>query len=165
MKPLLPGGRDGGTVEVNKEDDNRLQVFFEEKPDEDKRTELKKGGFKWSPTAGAWQRQLNGNAFYAANHISCIQPLTGERPTDLQRAHIRAEKAKEQAEQQPSITEPDSFLTGETVQTPRGSFRLSSMSKQEMEAIGYGFHHQSDDGKYFIMGNGTRAFAIQNEAF
>lgn len=129
MKPLLPGGRDGGTVEVNKEDDNRLQVFFEEKPDEDKRTELKKGGFKWSPTAGAWQRQLNGNAFYAANHISCIQPLTGERPTDLQRAHIRAEKAKEQAEQQPSITEPDSFLTGETVQTPRGSFRLSSMSK------------------------------------
>lgn len=39
------------------------------------------------------------------------------------------------------------------------------MSKQEMEAAGYGFHHQSDDGQYFIMGNGTRAFAIQNEAF
>ena len=27
-----------------------------------------------------------------------------------------------------------------------------------MEAAGYGFHHQSDDGKYLIMGNGTRAY-------
>ena len=29
-----------------------------------------------------------------------------------------------------------------------------------MEAAGYGVHHQSEDGKYLIMGNGTRAFAI-----
>ena len=32
-----------------------------------------------------------------------------------------------------------------------------------MEAAGYGFHHQSDDGKYLIMGNGTRAFAVAAE--
>ena len=32
-----------------------------------------------------------------------------------------------------------------------------------MEAAGYGFHHQSDDGKYLIMGNGSRSFAIRNE--
>ena len=32
-----------------------------------------------------------------------------------------------------------------------------------MEAAGYGFHHQSDDGKYLVMGNGTRAFAIAAE--
>lgn len=158
--PLTGWEFDGGKVEVNKED-NRLQVFFEEKPDEEKRTELKKGGFRWSPTAGAWQRQLNGNAFYAANDIKCIQPLTGERPTDLQRAHIRAEKAQEQEAAPPA---PDNFLTGETVHTPRGNFRLTSMTKQEIEAAGYGFHHQSDDGKYLIMGNGTLAFAIQSEA-
>lgn len=29
-----------------------------------------------------------------------------------------------------------------------------------MEAAEYGLHHQSDDGKYLIMGNGTRAFAV-----
>ena len=34
------------------------------------------------------------------------------------------------------------------------------MSREQMEAAGYGLHHQSDDGKYLIMGNGTRAFAI-----
>lgn len=32
-----------------------------------------------------------------------------------------------------------------------------------MEAAGYGLHHQSEDGKYLIMGNGTRAFAIAAE--
>ena len=31
-----------------------------------------------------------------------------------------------------------------------------------MEAAGYGFHHQSEDGNYLIMGNGSRAFAIRN---
>ena len=29
-----------------------------------------------------------------------------------------------------------------------------------MEAAGYGFHHQSEDGRYLIMANGTGAFAI-----
>ena len=32
-----------------------------------------------------------------------------------------------------------------------------------METAGYGVHHQSDDGKYLIMGNGKRAFAIAAE--
>ena len=58
---------------------------------------------------------------------------------------------------------PDHFLIGEKIDTPRGSFSLTSMTKEQMEAAGYGFHHSSDDGKYHIMGNGTRAFAIRNE--
>ena len=33
-----------------------------------------------------------------------------------------------------------------------------------MEAAGYGFHHESDDGKYLIMANGSRAFAIPSGA-
>ena len=37
------------------------------------------------------------------------------------------------------------------------------MSREQMEAAGYGVHHQSDDGKYLIMGNGTRAFAVAAE--
>ena len=55
---------------------------------------------------------------------------------------------------------PDDLMTGETVTTPRGSFHLTSMSREQMEACGYGVHHTSKDGKYFIMGNGTRAFAV-----
>ena len=55
---------------------------------------------------------------------------------------------------------PDASLTGERIQTPRGSFYVTAMSREQIEAAGYGFHHQSEDGKYLIMGNGTQAYAI-----
>ena len=344
---------DGGKVEANTAD-NRLQIFFDGKPDPDIRAELKGNGFKWSPSAGAWQRQLNDNAIYAADRIKSIQPLTGERPTELQRrarqeaqaqqpqdapqekaaeesiyrvranpysdspenSHIlqeyvtqengvaklgdilyigtmekcsellaqidageltqgevkelyaQAQEAAQTAEQDKdtftiyqikggdetrdyrfepydrlqavglkvdpanyeavytaplapdmslediytrfnidhpkdftghslSVSDvvvlhqngqdtahyvdsfgykevpeflqeqkqlvPDELTTGEKITTPRGTFHVTDMSREQMEAAGYGFHHQSDDGKYLIMGNGTRAFAIAAE--
>ena len=58
---------------------------------------------------------------------------------------------------------PDDSLTGEKVTTPRGTFSLTALSRKQMEAAGYGIHHRSDDGKYLIMGNGTRAFAVTAE--
>ena len=350
----------GGRVEANT-DANRLQIFFDEKPDEAARAELKAGGFRWSPKEGAWQRQLTDNAYYAANYVKAIAPLTGEKPTDLQRAHIRAAKEKPQgqppqeyiykvranpysdskedtyllqayvpqengmakmgdvlymgtpekcrelmgqlnageltqgqvkelyakAQEQPqeqaaepeqptqeaepdkdtftiyqlkrgdetrdfrfepydrltaagltvdpanydliytaplapdmtleqiyerfnidhpadfkghslSVSDvvvlhqvgqdaahyvdsigyrqvpeflnepqkeliPDDFLTGEKIRTPRGTFSLTDMTHEQMKEAGYGFHHQSDDGKYHIMADGTRAFAIAAE--
>ena len=262
---------DGGKVEANTEA-NRLQIFFEDKPDEATREALKSNGFRWSPKAGAWQRQLTSNAYYAADYVKAIVPLTGEKPTELQRAHIRAQKvdAQEQPEQEApqdkdtfsiyqikggdetrdlrfepydrltatghrvdaknytlvysaeltpgtslediytrfNIDHPKDFKghslsvsdvvvlhqngqdtahyvdsfgykevpeffkeqenalipadleTGETIKTPRGTFYVTAMSREQMEAAGYGLHHQSDDGKYLIMGNGTRAFAV-----
>ncbi|MDO4307916.1 MAG: antirestriction protein ArdA [Eubacteriales bacterium] len=62
-----------------------------------------------------------------------------------------------------TIPTPDQMETGKTVWTPRGSFYVTAMSREQMEAAGYGLHHQSDDRKYLIMGNGTRAFAILAE--
>ena len=348
----------GGKVEANT-DANRLQIFFDEKPDEATRAELKAGGFRWSPKAEAWQRQLTDNAYYAANYVKAIAPLTGEKPTDLQRAHIRAAKEKPQeyiykvhanprsdsrenlyllqayipqedgkakigdvlyigtpencrelmgqlnageltqgqvkelfakAQEQPTAQEqtteqeqppqeaapdndtfsiyqlkrgdetrdlrfepydrltatghtvdpanydliysaplapgtslediytrfnidhpkdfkghslsvsdvivlhqngqdaahyvdsfgykevpqflqpmpqpaltPEDYKTGEKVTTPRGTFSLTDMTHEQMKEAGYGFHHQSDDGKYHIMANGTQAFAIAAE--
>ena len=254
---------DGGKVEANTEA-NRLQIFFEDKPDEATREALKSNGFRWSPKAGAWQRQLTSNAYYAADYVKAIAPLTGEKPTEIQRAHIRQQKvaaqeqpAQEQPEQEApqdkdtfsifqikggdetrdlrfepydrltatghrvdaknytlvysaeltpgtslediytrfnidhpkdfkghslsvsdvvvlhqdgqdtahyvdsfgykSVPEflqeqkqltPDELETGETIKTPRGTFYVTDMSREQMEAAGYGFHHQSDDGKY-----------------
>ena len=91
----------GGNVEINKED-NRLQVFFDSKPDEETRKELKGNGFKWSPKVGAWQRQLTLNAFHSADRMECIKPLTGEKPTQLQKkARAETTQAVHQTEQQP----------------------------------------------------------------
>ena len=336
---------EGGKVEANAEA-NRLQILFEEKPDAATREELKSNGFRWSPKAEAWQRQLTDNAYRSADYIKAILPLSGEKPSELLRAHIRQQKSASQEAPAPepiykvhtnprsdsrenlcflqayipqedgkaqigdvlyigtpekcrelmaqlnageltqgevkelyaqaqtaeqdkdtfsiyqlkrgdetrdlrfepydrlqatghavdranyeliytaplapdtslediytrfnldhpadfkghslSVSDivvlhrngrdtahyvdsigyrevpeffkeqgrqltPDELETGETVKTPRGTFYVTTMSREQMEAAGYGLHHQSEDGKYLIMGNGTRAFAIPAE--
>ena len=264
---------EGGKVEANTAD-NRLQILFDEKPDAATREALKSGGFRWSPRAEAWQRQLNDNAYYASNHIKAIQPLTGEKPTELLRAHIRQQKAALQQKPAPDMDmspdkdtfsiyqlkggdetrdlrfepydrlqaaghtvdpanydlvytaplapdtslediftrfnidhpadftghslsmsdiivlrqgdretahyldrggyrqvpeflqerqktlEPDEHTTGETIRTPRGTFSLTDMTPEQMKAAGYGVHHTSEDGRYLIMTDNTRAFAV-----
>ncbi len=56
---------DGGTIEENREE-NRLQIMFDAKPEADVRATLKANGFRWAPSQGAWQRQLNNGARAAA---------------------------------------------------------------------------------------------------
>ena len=67
---------DGGSVAMNA-DLNRIQIFFDAKPGEDIRAELKRRGFKWAPSKNAWQRQLTANGIYAVKQIGCIQPKVG----------------------------------------------------------------------------------------
>ncbi len=81
---------DGGRVEANAED-KRLQIIFDDKPDEETRAALKSNGFRWAPSVGAWQRQLNDNAIYAAGRLDCIRPLTGESPSEVQK-RVRLER-------------------------------------------------------------------------
>lgn len=47
----------------------RLQLFFDGKPDPEVRSILKSHGFRWAPSAGAWQRQLTNNARYALKQV------------------------------------------------------------------------------------------------
>ncbi len=60
-----------GVGYVYREDvaDNRIHFVFEGKPDADVRQLLKAHGFKWSPSRGAWVRQLNGNSLYNARLV------------------------------------------------------------------------------------------------
>lgn len=47
----------------------RLQIIFDGKPEADVRSILKKNGFKWAPSQGAWQRMLNSAGKYAFKRV------------------------------------------------------------------------------------------------
>ena len=123
---------DGGTVEINREA-NRLQIFFEGKPDAAVRDELKSNGFRWSPKAEAWQRQLNDTTIRVTDRIKCIQPLSGEKPSALQlaarrekekpsiRAQLQASKAEQG--QKPPAREKSKGLEVELTVTQGGTIR------------------------------------------
>lgn len=62
---------DGVRIVRNTELD-RLQILFEDIPDEDTRARLKSNGFRWSPSNKAWQRQLTDNAERAAREVLAL---------------------------------------------------------------------------------------------
>ena len=78
----------GGEAKVN-EAENRLQLIFEDKPDADTRQALKSEGFKWAPSQGAWQRQLNQNAIRAAARLDFLRPEDGKSPYQVVLANIQ----------------------------------------------------------------------------
>ena len=59
---------EGGEVKFDKED-MRVKIFFDDKPNEDVRNELKSHAFKWSPRNMAWQRKLTPDAIYMTKRM------------------------------------------------------------------------------------------------
>ncbi|CAB4165006.1 hypothetical protein UFOVP822_5 [uncultured Caudovirales phage] len=59
----------GGVSISHDPDDARIRVRFPGKPSPEVIKQIKSRGFIWSPTNGAWQRQLNGNGTYAADEL------------------------------------------------------------------------------------------------
>jgi len=52
----------------------RVQIIFPGKPDAKTRAVLKRNGFRWAPSHGAWQRHLNTNGVAAARMV--IEEIT-----------------------------------------------------------------------------------------
>lgn len=62
---------------VENAEENRLQLIFPGKPSREVREICKRHGFRWAPSQGAWQRQLNGRASYAETLVKTeIERLT-----------------------------------------------------------------------------------------
>lgn len=67
---------DGYTYRENTEA-MRVQLQFDGKPDDETRALLKRNGFRWAPSQGVWQRQLNDNGKYAAHRV--MEVLDGQQ--------------------------------------------------------------------------------------
>ena len=50
-------------------EDNRVRLYFDGKPSEETRSLLKRSGFRWSRSEGAWQRHLNAAGRAAARSV------------------------------------------------------------------------------------------------
>lgn len=68
--PVCGGWNFNGDEVIINADENRVQILFDEKPDENIRTKLKSHGFRWSPRQGVWQRLLNNNGIVAAREVT-----------------------------------------------------------------------------------------------
>lgn len=55
------------TITQNAEDD-RIQFFFDDKPEREVIDIMKRHGFKWSRNNDCWQRLWNNNCIFAVNH-------------------------------------------------------------------------------------------------
>lgn len=112
-----------------------------------------------------WERFNNDHPADFKGHSLSVSDIVAIKQNDVVTYHYCDSYDFKELTQfaEPAPPVPDNFLTGEKVQTPRGSFSLAEMTAEQMKAAGYGYHHSSDDGAYHIMGNGTRAFAIRNE--
>lgn len=60
---------ESGVKLVQNAEIDRVQLFFNGKPDPETITRLKKNGFKWSPSQGCWQRQMTENGIRAAKQF------------------------------------------------------------------------------------------------
>ena len=58
-----------GVRVVDNVEDNRLQLFFDGKPAEAIRSDLKSKGFRWSPHNGCWQTHRSNWANQKAKDI------------------------------------------------------------------------------------------------
>lgn len=66
--PEEVGSFAGGRV-INNREAERVQILFDAKPDAAMREKLKRAGWRWSPSNGAWQRQNTANAVASAREI------------------------------------------------------------------------------------------------
>ena len=116
-KEIAPGVR---ITENN--DSNRLEVYFNEKPSEETRNNLKKNGFKWSPMKKAWQRQLNNNArdaierIFEVSYDKLTESTQEPKPDQFVNDHfviIPVGESNHQPIQEPTITLDDNEPTQE----------------------------------------------------
>lgn len=96
---------DGFTIEEDV-DDNRIRFTFDARPDKETITKMKRSGFRWSRTHGAWQRQLNNAGRYAAHQMA--KELFGWEPPENgvstnEEGAARAAEEKRQSEWQARV--------------------------------------------------------------
>lgn len=62
----------GGTI-IDSNEDDRVQIYYDDKPDDAMRAKLKGSGWRWSPSNGVWQRKRTPAAMTSAKQITGVR--------------------------------------------------------------------------------------------
>ena len=108
---------EGGTIEVNYPAD-RVQIFFDSIPDYTQRSELKRNGWKWSPSNKAWQRKITPQAISNAKHLLKAEPRNVSAPSPfspspLERAGVRPPA---ESEPQPALAYKNQYELNKSIE-------------------------------------------------
>lgn len=108
---------DGGRVEI---ENDRLNVYHDDKPEQETRTELKRNGFRWSPFMKCWTRKHTGNAMYSLKQLSFIPEQTKPAPKSIEVEEVETEHGTERVYIRPEQDTPEAMETA-----PEGQQQLS----------------------------------------
>ena len=122
-----------GGVRVEEDaEDARIRILFPGKPSPEAISALKSGGFRWSPSSGAWQRQLNNNGRWAVQ-----QTLTKLGYTKQEAAPVKPAEAQDVAEDEDI---PDEIRTEAEEETPAPAEPAKSAepepTQEELQRVG-----------------------------
>lgn len=67
-----------GMTFVDNMEAKRIQIFFDDKPGADLRMELKRHGYRWAPSVGAWQAYQNSRSREFAQSLIIATPKVGQ---------------------------------------------------------------------------------------
>jgi hypothetical protein len=99
-------------------DENRVQILFPGKPSVEVRRAVKAAGCRWSPSQGAWQRQLNDNGRYAARSVAtALNVMAGEPPPEPEPAPIAPPATPVVSSGGPTVGEAADLLARRSVMT------------------------------------------------
>lgn len=71
---------DNGVVVNDVPAENRIRLMFPGKPDYETRAELKRSGYRWTPSMGVWQAYRNERAFELARKLAGISRYKSATP-------------------------------------------------------------------------------------
>lgn len=155
-------------------DANRTQIFFPGKPSDEIRETLKRNGFRWSPSEGAWQIHLSSHSFNTAKYvlerlgINCLDTHPGKTIEEVE-TEIANDAAVLEAIEETPIAEGWSEIEGGEEKHEEPKIKTWEEFDRAVETIGEQLNDADSQAKrmyeFLERFNGYVSSDLKNEYF
>lgn len=154
----------GGVTVKEDTTDGRIKISFPGKPSKEVIESLKRGGFRWSPTNGTWQRHLNNGGRYAVDSVLSKHGFTKQEtaPEASPVAASQAPEAQASSQAQPVSNE----AVGDSGSAPENRASNDALSGKPAKSdnpvkkvLGFDADSIGDIHKKLVDSNPTEAYS------